>query len=270
MGSQEAGYAEPMKQRLIDRIADAGRDPDDICWEPVYWARIHGRRQDSLWQRLSAGRQLRYRDIREFVIGAMGDALAYQAVPNRSGQMYSRIHENMLAHVRRMRRRMGDADKPLIIIAHSLGSVIMANYVWDRQAGYKPSLYGRTALERMETLSGVITFGSSLPLFSLAYHPIVSFTFPPPGLRRFFPPGTTAARLEKAARWLNFYDKDDVLGYPLKPISASYNKNVTEDKKANVGGHLTSWNPASHMRYWTDKDFTDPVARVIVDVLRLL
>jgi hypothetical protein len=46
------------------------------------------------------------------------------------------------------------------------------------------------------------------------------------------------------ARWLNYYDKDDVLGYPLKPISPSYNAIVNEDN-----------------------DFTRPVAQFLADFL---
>jgi hypothetical protein len=37
------------------------------------------------------------------------------------------------------------------------------------------------------------------------------------------------------AKWYNFYDPDDVLGYPLKTINADYKKAVTKDIPTNVG-----------------------------------
>lgn len=37
------------------------------------------------------------------------------------------------------------------------------------------------------------------------------------------------------AKWFNFYDPDDVLGYPLKTINADYKKAVAKDIPINVG-----------------------------------
>jgi len=67
--------------------------------------------------------------------------------------------------------------------------------------------------------------------------------------------------------WQNFYDKDDVFGYPLGEISPGYealkNKGELSDKSINAGGFLTSWNLLSHNAYWKDADFYRPVARLI-------
>ncbi len=168
-------------------------------------------------------------------------------------------------------------DKPLVVIAHSLGAQIISNYIWDRQAEANATRrkrgmnrYGRTDFERMKTLAGIVTFGCNIPLFSLAYDKIVSIEFPPKALVQHFPNKTAAAKLRKAAQWLNFYDPDDVLGYPLQPLSESYAKTVSEDKPINAGGMFSSWNPLSHSEYWTDNDFTKPVATMLSNLLRLL
>ncbi|HUG89750.1 MAG TPA: hypothetical protein VML55_02890 [Planctomycetaceae bacterium] len=84
-------------------------------------------------------------------------------------------------------------------------------------------------------------------------------TFPPPAL----PPDLAATGTE----WLNLYDPDDVLGYPLKPVNDAYAAVVTRDVEINAGGLLTSWNPASHDQYWTDKDLTAPAAEMIARFL---
>ena len=70
-----------------------------------------------------------------------------------------------------------------------------------------------------------------------------------------------------AARWLNFFDADDVLGYPLRPLSASYHDAVSADLQIDVGSILKSWNPLSHEEYWTDNDFIAPVAGMIREIL---
>ena len=66
--------------------------------------------------------------------------------------------------------------------------------------------------------------------------------------------------------WLNFYDKDDVIGYPLKTLNAAYGKAVTQDHEINAGGPATSWSPASHLEYWTDNDVTKPIAESLAQV----
>ncbi|NIQ25048.1 MAG: hypothetical protein GTN88_00295, partial [Gammaproteobacteria bacterium] len=71
----------------------------------------------------------------------------------------------------------------------------------------------------------------------------------------------------KGASWLNFFDPDDVLGYPLKPLSPEYRRAVSRDITINVGGIAASWNPLSHSKYWTDNDFTKPVAKFIDKLL---
>ena len=58
-----------------------------------------------------------------------------------------------------------------------------------------------------------------------------------------------------------------VLGYPLKAINSAYAATVNADIAINVGGILTSWNPLSHGKYWTDNDFTNPVADLIASFL---
>jgi hypothetical protein len=133
--------------------------------------------------------------------------------------------------------------------------VIISNYIWDEQKGKG---LGTNAFESMETLTGLVTFGSNIPLFTLALPEIQSITFPPAPLPEY---------LKARAKWLNFFDADDVLGYPLKPLSPSYGSAVSEDIEINVGGLFTSWNPVSHAEYWTDNDFTKPVARLISDII---
>ena len=72
------------------------------------------------------------------------------------------------------------------------------------------------------------------------------------------------------SKWDNYFDEDDVLGYPLKPIGASYDKAVNRDIAINAGTWLTSWNPLSHEGYWTDDDLISPTARRIIATLALL
>jgi hypothetical protein len=68
-------------------------------------------------------------------------------------------------------------------------------------------------------------------------------------------------------QWTNLYDKDDVLSYPLQPLNNEYDR-VVKDVEVNVGGLLSSWNPASHLEYWTDKHVLERVGTALAETWR--
>ena len=134
----------------------------------------------------------------------------------------------------------------------------MSNYIWDRQKGRDAEHFGSNPFERMETLSGLITLGTNIPLFTLAHDPVSCIEFPSPAL---------PDNLRKRAKWLNFYDSDDVLAWPLKPLSLKYADTVSEDIEVSVGNILTAWNPANHAAYWTDYGVIKPASYLISSIL---
>lgn len=67
---------------------------------------------------------------------------------------------------------------------------------------------------------------------------------------------------------LLFFDRNDVLGWPLRPLSQSYDRVVTEDVEINSGTILEQWNPMSHSAYWRDRDVLRPIARFIRQLLK--
>jgi len=259
MGTQERSFANPMIGELNDWVDDLGKDPNLIAWRSIYWADILIPQQRKYFQDAKRKGDLDYNFFRQFIINALGDATAYQQVKSSANTTYEDIHTRVAIGITRLndatKNPNGSNSTPQIIIAHSLGGHIMSNYIWDMQKGHTT---GSNGFERMETLAGFVTFGCNIPLFTFAYSKVVPIDFPAKQL----PPST-----KNKARWLNFYDPDDILGYPLRPINAAYKNVVSEDKAINVGGFLTSWNPASHGKYWTDNDFTKPVSRFIASFL---
>ena len=254
MGAQPADFADAFVAEMQGRLLRLGVDPEAIAWRAGWWADIVNQREDKLWNTLSRDHTLRYDRTRRFVISHFGDALAYQRVPSQGMDVYRAIHGRIREHLAALRDQMG-GDKPIVILAHSLGSAIVSNYIWDEQ---KAPTTGTTATQRMETVAGLVTFGSNIPLFTLCLDEVVAIRFPVPALD---------PSLRAAARWLNFFDADDVLGYPLRSLSASYHDAVSADLQINVGSALRSWNPLSHEEYWTDNDFTGLVASLIRELL---
>jgi hypothetical protein len=145
--------------------------------------------------------------------------------------------------------RLGATARPLVVLAHSFGGHVMSNYIWDVQRDRAVVAPGANDFERLRTLKGIVTFGCPIPLLVLAHDRIVPI------------------RLPEDATWLNFYDRDDVFGYPLRPVNEAYRETVTRDVPVSVGGLLTSWNPLSHGAYWTDEHFVAPVAELLSALL---
>ena len=99
----------------------------------------------------------------------------------------------------------------------------------------------RDNFRRMRSLQCLYTTGCNIPIFVAGHKKIEAIKPPAPSFK-----------------WHNFFDEDDVLGWPLKPLSPSYDK-LVEDISINAGGGVIgtivkSWNPISHGQYWTDSE----------------
>ena len=158
----------------------------------------------------------------------LGDAAAYRKVDREGQNTYELIHNRIYQATATLEKEIGNSNASLFVLAHSLGCHIISNHIWDLQFVKKESRFAQ-----FETMKLLVTFGCNIPLFTFALNEVVPISLP------------------KGAKWENYFDSDDVLGFPLRPTSG-YENSIVVDKEINVGGPLTSWNPLSHNKYWTD------------------
>jgi hypothetical protein len=276
VGKQDPDFASAVIADLRERFAReriGGKSPPagDLVLAPVYWALVLQDREDDLWKRMKRGGELDFTSLRQFLVDFAADGIAYQPLP-RERNAYDGIHAIFAEALGELAAAAG-ARAPLALIAHSLGSVIASNYLYDLQdPGGKnliaPSVrakMGNTPLERGETLAALYTLGSPLALWSLRYPDFgMPIAVPAPGLAGHHP------SLSPLAEWINFCDEDDVLAYPLRTLNAAYKAVVKADRAVNAGNVLTSWNPLSHQGYWTDDDVNAPIARTLARLWRAL
>jgi hypothetical protein len=269
-----ARFQEELTRQFVQELGQEVQDPTgEIIIKPVYWAPVLQNAEDELWKRLKQGGNLDFIELRKFLIDFAADAFAYQPI-SKDRTVYDSIHAIFARTLRSLATEAGD-KAPLCVIAHSLGSVIASNYFYDLQrasSGSKESLLvsepvrdqmGDTPLERGETFSHFYTLGSPIAIWSLRYTDFgMPIAVPSPKLSEHHP------RLE--GEWVNFYDEDDVCGFPLKTLNRQYGERVKADVTVNVGGLLTSWNPASHLGYWKDKDIVRPIAKALARAWRLV
>src|SRR5467141_969815 len=271
IGRTEPGYSSAMQRALSRRFARlVGRESPDaaseLVFEEVNWSAALQFREDRLWRRLLPDGPMRYKRLRRFLVDFAADAIAYQPAPS-DRTAYDAVHREVAGRLARLAERAG-ARAPLCVIAHSLGTVIASNYLYDlmkRERSFVcPSvraILNGTPMEHGETLSLFYTLGSPIALWSLRFprfgEPV---RFPVAALAHHHP-GLTPA-------WINMYDPDDVIGYPLQALNSSYRAAVTEDRPVDVGSIFTRWNPLSHVGYWNNGRVADAIAESLAEVWR--
>ena len=270
IGMQDPDFATRFQENLIRQLAqELGPEVQDpageVILKPVYWSPVLQNLEDELWKRLKESGDLDFMELRKFLVYFAADAFAYQPTP-KDRTVYDSIHTIFAETLRGLATEAGDRA-PLCVIAHSLGSVVASNYFYDLQKGAdmvsEPvrNQMGDTPLERGETFSHFYTLGSPIAIWSLRYADFgMPIAVPSPKLSEHHP------RLE--GEWVNFYDEDDVCGFPLKTLNSLYRERVKADVAVNVGGLLTSWNPASHLGYWEDNDVVRPIAKSLARAWR--
>ena len=66
------------------------------------------------------------------------------------------------------------------------------------------------------------------------------------------------ARPNDRFRWMNIFDKDDILGWPIRPLGGDFQAIWITDHQENTGGPLRS-----HTNYWFDFGVNDRIATAI-------
>lgn len=255
LGTQKKSYADKFMKNLRDTFSRTSGIPhEQLAMEAVHWADVFAAREDELIGSSIKPYRLRYQHLRQYVINNLADAVAYQPVESED-QNYEAIHRTISEALHRLALSAGPRA-PLCVISHSLGSVIASNFFYDLQfssRGHRLVVNPEAPLERGELLTLFYSLGTTLPLWSMRYRdfdkPIV---VPSAQLKLYYE--------HLLGEWVNFYDKDDILAYPLKSINEEYDRTVRQDISVNVGNWLTSWNPLSHSGYFYSKPILEYIA----------
>ncbi|GEM_PF-1792963 len=271
MGMFQPGFHEPFERRIRKRLSVA--ENDRVFVEGCLWDPITQPMQNYVYAKLLPHRPW-YNALHRFTIDALGDPVSYlssyeqNALTTPNGpSFYQEIHDCVLHSLARLETRAG-SDAPLMILAHSLGSVIVTNYKWDvEHRRSRTSRVPATRMERMDNLASLITYGSNIPLF-IGVDPdregVVSISFPN----------------NKDEHWDNIFSPADVLGWPLGDLWNSKcgtnkneycgPKNPIEDRRMVVGRWWEPWaryTPWAHTAYDRDPNLLRLIAERIKSIL---
>lgn len=237
--THEPGYAGRMQDAIQDALPAAIRDL--VTFRSVYWASRVRDRQAMYLDAVARGRLFDQNKWRALVVQGLGDAAAYQKTRSYKNSAYYQIQSDI-------RSVLDDLDsqhlpdRPLVFVGHSLGCHIISSFVWDintvKQWGdarsekedeeafrFAEYLKGGSPFRRLDTLAGLVMMGSNMPLFTFTFGPdriMPITTSRGPEETPAFPGAALGGATLARARWLNYYSRNDLLGYPLKPLNRAY------------------------------------------------
>lgn len=261
-GSGSSGFKrqELFISRLNQNLARAGQNPELLAHDTVDWYGPLQEQQELIMLRMKKAKiRLRSNLTRQLIITNIGDLINYGGKPGFPHFGYEQTHELVHQTILNLKRQLHD-HAPLLIIATSMGTEIINDYIRDRQTAKKAGKVdpmGYSPFERFETLTGLFTLGNNLPIFAASQHvdEIHPIDFPSPHL---------SPELQRVAVWENYYDKNDAMGYPIKPLNRHFeNNSKLKDKQINIGGVLTFWNTFSHFGYWRSRRLVRRIASYI-------
>ncbi|HMP71879.1 MAG TPA: hypothetical protein PKE55_01315 [Kiritimatiellia bacterium] len=251
MGSTQPSYAEPLRKRLRRELGPAPRA--NITFEPIYYQDIIQDHQERVWRDMNQNARLSWKRARRFMLYAFSDAASLEHQSHRPDSAYILAQERIRDTLHNLLHRGLPPSTPTVLLPYSLGCQVLSNYIWDANKdqgiwALKPLDEPPEVLDflKFRTLRLILSTGCNIPLFVAGLKTIRPISRPHPKFR-----------------WLNFYDKDDVLGWPLKPLSPGYDRLVEQDIPVNSGNLFTAWTPFSHTGYWTNSTFLRHTARAL-------
>ena len=258
MGDTPRTYADNLKKKLAKKVGGKWKN---VYFDSIYYADIFQDNQNNIFNRIKAADDIDWIGLRKFLMFGFSDAAGFERKANLPNSPYEQVQERILDALDKAYDAAGENAK-VVLIAQSLGTHIISNYIWDAQAkepqrgawrmgGFEDSPSGSNLdkFRRLKNLKHLYFTGCPIPIKAISSRS-KGYSF----------------------KWKNFFDPDDPIGWPLKNISTrnvkeSYKYEVNEDKAVNVGNVLNSWNPLSHNSYWSDNDVLNPIAKDIAEML---
>lgn len=264
VGRQKQDYAVPLIKGIKKYFKEEIGNISQLKFEAVHWSPTLEKIQNRIFKvsKESTVRQ-KYDLLRELFIYYAGDAIIYQKMGNQN-DYYSDIHRDVAIALTKLAQK-SKKNSILVMLGHSLGSVISSNFLWDALHNPELIISDKTIQPHMtpktwnllDNTAGLFTFGSPLLLWANRYKEPRPVKIPSIKLKGNHP--------KVKGKWFNVVDPYDVLAYPLQPLNEDYKKAV-KDIELDVGGILSGCTPASHVSYWEDEYFQRYIAKFLAKI----
>ena len=168
-GHSEFKKVELFSNRLNHQLSRAGMNPEQVAIEVVDWYGPLQEQQELILERMKNARvRLKSKLTRQLIITNIGDLINYGGKPGFPHYGYEETHKLVHETLLRLKSQV-HSNAPLVILAASMGTEIINDYILERQKSARDQLsdpLGSSPFERLETLTGLFTLGNNLPIFS--------------------------------------------------------------------------------------------------------
>jgi len=199
--------------------------------------------------------------LRKFVTFFLGDVAAY--VSENDNNIRRTVWQQMEPHVSK--------GSPYSIIAHSLGSIIVFDYLFNlceennlflpEYEGIEPQNEQYYEIYKLQdNFRNLFTLGSPIGLFMLRKGDLWK-----DGNKFTSIKNPVQDDTEKGIKrtWLNFYDEQDVIAFPLEnlfTLNSTRDKGPIKDVLVNTGWLAID----SHTRYWQNQQVATEISQVLL------
>lgn len=264
MGKTEPTYADSFLKKINKKL---GSRSENLHTDKIYYQKILQDNEDLVWGRMM--KHVRWLDLRQFILFGFGDAAGLEAKKDTINSVYTQAQAEIGKVILNTFNQI-ESNAPVFIIAQSLGCQVASCYFWDAQEYLKGKQVTAGIWKSNKDLESYVnnniklepdqinflagsrfnyfyTTGCNIPIFVAAHATDEILPIKP----------------NSNFAWKNYYDKDDVLGWPLENLSDEYGS-IVKDYPINAGdgpfGWIgKSWNPMSHTQYWEDNDVMVPL-----------
>lgn len=278
-----------LKQNLAERLPATDFSEIYIPASGIFYSDITQQQEDDVWEAMTTQgglntgliRRSTINHIRRFMISGFSDATAFTGFNGSSiKQQYTDVQQRIYAALTDVYSTCGEV--PIVVISQSLGCQILSSYIWDAQLYWRNTklnanlpIDSRSIWKNhlpsnndsflcFQSLKTWFTTGCNIPIFVSGFNNVRAVHNRQYGYN---------------FDWLNYFDYDDVLGYPLAPLDVLFDSNdstghgqsyadAVTDIQVNAndgffGAITSSWNPMSHTQYWGDKTVLNALASVL-------
>lgn len=249
IGNQPQDYYQKFHERLYSLLTK--KTQRRVKGERIYYQKILSHLQEEVRASLYKT-PLRWKPLRSFAIHYLSDAVTYEHRIAEKESPYQRISEVIYDSVKDLKAQLRTKNPTVVVIAHSFGCHVITNYLYDAQKGkYFWKNRKGDRFDKLQNIRLFLTTGCNIPLFVGGLENIQPFSRP-----------------NDHFEWYNYYDKDDVLGWPLKVLTRGrkrpYENIVTKDIPVRTG--ITPLD--SHVRYWKSRKLTEMIVERIASLYR--
>jgi hypothetical protein len=247
MGPAERDYSDGLQKKIRKDIGN--KLYDQIEMVPIFYSTEMAKNQKDMIDRMKREYDLDWNLPREIMTYFCSDVMNIGDYKTPKGMGYY-VTNCIKDALNSLATTFKTQDYKILAVSQSLGNQVLSNYIWDAQKSTgifadKPA----TETEKLTRLEKWYSTGNNMPLFVSGIKEAYIKSIDKPN-DKFI--------------WKSYFDKDDVLGWPLAPLSPQYRDKLgVKDFEVKTG--ITP--VAAHLRYWKDRKVVGDICDGIRELL---